>query len=217
MVCARTPKAAAALTRQITQSQEAYAVLDGRAAPTKYAARTGLHQAVPGRPCRGTGRNTAGTQHPAGLSVQGQPEGPGLPGQPPAQRGAGSRARIPHHRLERNPEPCGHHPPHRADPSDPGAVRLPAASALGRRQIRQPFQGKHCTAECTALFSAPGDRGADGVRIGKAGHGTMERLASAFGRSVHSIFSPSVEHSRALLSGERSYGTTNVQNRRRDL
>ena len=35
MVCARTPKAAAALTRQITQSQEAYAVLDGRAAPTQ--------------------------------------------------------------------------------------------------------------------------------------------------------------------------------------
>ena len=46
-------------------------------------------------------------------------------------------------------------------------------------------------AERTALFSAPGDRGADGVRIEKAGHGTMERLASAFGRSVHSIFSPS--------------------------
>ena len=35
MVCARTPKAAAALTRQITQSQEAYAVLDGRAAPAQ--------------------------------------------------------------------------------------------------------------------------------------------------------------------------------------
>ena len=46
-------------------------------------------------------------------------------------------------------------------------------------------------AERTALFSAPGDRGADGVRIGKAGHGTMERLASSFGRLVHSIFSPS--------------------------
>ena len=35
MVCARTPKAAATLTRQITQSQEAYAVLDGRAAPAQ--------------------------------------------------------------------------------------------------------------------------------------------------------------------------------------
>ena len=31
MVCARTPKAAAALSRQITRSQEAYAVQDGRA------------------------------------------------------------------------------------------------------------------------------------------------------------------------------------------
>ena len=126
MVCARTPKAAAALTRQITQSQEAYAVLDGRAAPAQ---------------------NTL----PAPVFTK----------------------------------------QYRADPSDPGAVRLPAASALGRRQIRQPFQGNHCTAERTALFSAPGDRGADGVRIGKAGHGTMERLTSAFGRSVHSIFSPS--------------------------
>ena len=46
-------------------------------------------------------------------------------------------------------------------------------------------------AERTALFSAPGDRGADGVRIGKAGDRAMERLASVFGRSVHSIFSPS--------------------------
>lgn len=35
MVCAKTPKAAAELTRQITQSQETYAVLDGRAEPTK--------------------------------------------------------------------------------------------------------------------------------------------------------------------------------------
>ena len=35
MVCAKTPKAAAELTRQITQSQEAYAVLDGRAEPAK--------------------------------------------------------------------------------------------------------------------------------------------------------------------------------------
>ena len=34
MICSKTPAAAAALTRQITRSQEAYAVLDGRAAPT---------------------------------------------------------------------------------------------------------------------------------------------------------------------------------------
>ncbi len=27
------------------------------------------------------------------------------------------------------PEPCGHHPPHRAHPSDTGAVRVPEASA----------------------------------------------------------------------------------------
>ena len=33
MVCARTPGAAAALTRQVTESQQAYAVRDGRAEP----------------------------------------------------------------------------------------------------------------------------------------------------------------------------------------
>lgn len=37
MVCAKAPAAAAALTRQITQSQEAYAVLDGRAGPAPAA------------------------------------------------------------------------------------------------------------------------------------------------------------------------------------
>ena len=36
MVLAKTPNAAAALTRQITESQDAYAVLDGRAEPTKH-------------------------------------------------------------------------------------------------------------------------------------------------------------------------------------
>lgn len=35
MVYAKTPKAAAALTKQVTQSQEAYAVLDGRAEPSQ--------------------------------------------------------------------------------------------------------------------------------------------------------------------------------------
>ena len=33
MVCARTPRAAAALTRQVTESQQVYAVRDGRAEP----------------------------------------------------------------------------------------------------------------------------------------------------------------------------------------
>ena len=36
MVLAKTPNAAADLTRQITESQDAYAVLDGRAEPTKH-------------------------------------------------------------------------------------------------------------------------------------------------------------------------------------
>ena len=38
MVCAKTPAAAAELSRQVTQSQQAYAVLDGRAEPAGTAA-----------------------------------------------------------------------------------------------------------------------------------------------------------------------------------
>ena len=38
MVCAKTPAAAAELSRQVTQSQQAYAVLDGRAEPDGTAA-----------------------------------------------------------------------------------------------------------------------------------------------------------------------------------
>ncbi len=42
MVCAKTPKAAAALTKQVTESQQAYAVLDGRAEPVS---------GTPAQPC----------------------------------------------------------------------------------------------------------------------------------------------------------------------
>ena len=192
MVCARTPKAAAALTRQITQSQEAYAVLDGRAAPAQNTLPapvfTKQYRAVlAGAPDETLPEHGILRDYLFKDSRKGRVF-------PVSRPRKGVREAVLEYRITASNGTLSLadiNPPHRADPSDPGAVRLPAASALGRRQIRQPFQGNHCTAERTALFSAPGDRGADGVRIGKAGHGTMERLASAFGRSVHSIFSPS--------------------------
>ena len=73
----------------------------------------------------------------------------------------------------------GHHPPHRADPSDPGAVCLPEASALGRWQVRQPRQGGHRPAERPAAVLPPGERGEDGIRVGHASRGTVGFVQSA--------------------------------------
>ena len=165
MVYARTPGAAAALTKQVTESQQAYAILDGRAeagpgAPAQPCFLKTYRAVIAGGP-----DEAAATRgHPAGLSVQGQPEGPGLSGKAPPQGGAGSRAGIPHRGdgTGRFPEPCGDHAPHRADTSDPGAVCLPEAPALRRRQIWQPVQRGHCPAERRAAVRPPGDREADG-------------------------------------------------------
>ena len=103
MVFARTPGAAAALSRQITQSQNAYAVQDGRAEGKpevpqfikRYRAviAGGPDEALP---AEGT----------AGLAVQGQPPGPGIPCEPSPQGRAGSRAGIPHRENGRRDEPC---------------------------------------------------------------------------------------------------------------
>ncbi len=80
MVFARTPEAAAALSRQITQSQNAYAVQDGRA-EGKIAARSSSSSTAPS--LQGGRTKHCPPRHPAGLAVQGQPQGPGVPGQPP--------------------------------------------------------------------------------------------------------------------------------------
>ena len=53
MVYAKTPQAAAALSRQVTRSQEAYAVQDGRG-DTR---RSPFYQTVPGCDCRRPGRS----------------------------------------------------------------------------------------------------------------------------------------------------------------
>ena len=42
MVYAKTPQAAAALSRQVTRSQQAYAVQDGRAEPRRHAGRSAV-------------------------------------------------------------------------------------------------------------------------------------------------------------------------------
>ena len=90
MVFARTPAAAAALSRQITQSQEAYAVQDGRA--EGQGRGTLLCQAVPGGAFRRAKRRPACGGHPAGLAVQSSRRGRVFPVTPPAQGRAGSRA-----------------------------------------------------------------------------------------------------------------------------
>ena len=151
MVFARTPGAAAALSRQITQSQNAYAVQDGRA----------------------EGR----AEEPQFIKqYQGQPPGPGVPGQPPPQGRAGSRSGISHPENSREHEPCGHHSAHRPHPSDPGAVRRPEASALRRRQVWQPGKGSHRSAELRPAVPASGHRQAPAVQPAPAGRRTVERV-----------------------------------------
>ena len=112
MVYARTPGAAAALTKQVTESQQAYAILDGRAeagpgAPAQPCFLKTYRAVIAGGP----DEQLPPEGHPAGLSVQGQPEGPGLSGKAPPQGGAGSRAGIPHRGdgTGQFPEPCGDH------------------------------------------------------------------------------------------------------------
>ena len=82
MVFARTPGAAAALSRQITQSQNAYAVQDGRA-----EGKPEVPQFI--------------KRYRAVIAG-----GPGVPGQPPPQGRTGSRAGIPHRENGRRDEPC---------------------------------------------------------------------------------------------------------------
>ena len=124
MVFARTPAAAAALSRQITQSQEAYAVQDGRAegraeAPCfvkQYRAvlSGGPNDALP---AAGTLRDwlfkdsRRGRVFPVSRPRKGVREhcrhpAHAEPGQPPAQGRAGSRAGIPHCPADAGCLPC---------------------------------------------------------------------------------------------------------------
>ena len=169
MVFARTPGAAAALSRQITQSQNAYAVQDGRAEgePEVPQFIKRYRAVIAGGP---------GEALPAEGTLRDWPEGPGLPGQPPPQGRAGSRFGISHPENSRGHEPCGHHSAHRPHPSDPGAVCIPEASAGRRRQIRKPRKRQHCPAELRPAVFAPGDRKAHGIYATAAGGCVLETV-----------------------------------------
>ena len=151
MVYARTPAAAAALSRQVTQSQDAYAVQDGRA-EGKAAAPQFVKQyraVISGAP----DAQLPAAGGAAGLPVQGQPQGQGVPGQPSPQ---GVREAVLEYRIlatAGGEQPCRDHPAHRAHPSDPGAVCQPQAPAVRRRQIWQPPEGaaSPCKAAACAL------------------------------------------------------------------
>ena len=173
MVFARTPGAAAALSRQITQSQNAYAVQDGRAEGRaeepqfikqyRAAIAGGPDEALP---AEGTLRDWLFKDSRRGRVF----------GQPPPQGRAGSRSGISHPENSRGHEPCGHHSAHRPHPSDPGAVCRPEASALRRRQVWQPGKGRHRSAELRPAVPASGYRQAPAVQPAPAGRRTVERV-----------------------------------------
>ena len=151
MVYARTPEAAAALTKQVTESQQAYAILDGRA------------EAGPGAPAQPCFLKTYRAVIAGGPDEQLPPEGilrdylfkDSRKGRvfPVKRSRKGVREAVLEYRI--------------ADTSDPGAVCLPEAPALRRRQIWQSVQGGHCPAERRAAVRPPGDGGEDGVSIGE--------------------------------------------------
>ena len=177
MVYAKTPQAAAALSRQVTRSQEAYAVLDGRAEGTPAAPRFikqyraviagGPDEALP---AEGTLRDhlfkdsRKGRVFPVSRPRKGVKEAVlEYRIAATAEDGAFSLADITLHTGR----------------THPGAVCLPEASALGRWQVRQPRQGGHRPAERPAAVLPPGERREDGIRVGHASRGTVGFVQSA--------------------------------------
>ena len=111
----------------------------------------------------------------AGLAVQGQPPGQGVPGQPSPQGRAGSRAGIPHPDNGRGEQPCRDHPAHRAHPSDPGAVRQPQKHPLsGDGKYGSRVKGSIALQSCGLQFRASGHRQAPAVQPAPAGRRTVE-------------------------------------------
>ena len=170
MVYARTPGAAAALTKQVTESQQAYAILDGRA------------EAGPGAPAQPCFLKTYRAVIAGGPDEQLPPEGilrdylfkDSRKGRvfPVKRPRKGVREAVLEYRIvETAPDgslSLAEITLHTGrDTSDPGAVCLSEAPALRRRQIWQPVQGGHCLAERRAAVRPPGDGGEDGVSIGE--------------------------------------------------
>ena len=179
MVYAKTPQAAAALSRQVTRSQEAYAVQDGRAEGTPAAPRfiKQYRAVIAGGPDEALPAEGTLRDHLFKDSRKGRV----FPVSRPPQGCERSCTGVSHcgHGRRWSVQSGGHHPPHRADPSDPGAVCLPEASALGRWQVRQPRQGGHRPAERPAAVLPPGERREDGIRVGHASRGTVGFVQSA--------------------------------------
>lgn len=172
MVYARTPAAAAALSRQVTQSQDAYAVQDGRV-EGKAAAPQFVKQ------YRAVIAGTPDAQLPAAgvlrdYLFKDSRKGRVFPVSRPRKGGAGSGAGIPHPCRSRGKQPCRDHPAHRAHPSDPGAVCQPQAPAVRRRQIWQPPEGQHRPAKLRPALCAPGHRQAHGLFSAPARRRTVE-------------------------------------------
>ena len=156
MVYARTPGAAAALTKQVTESQQAYAILDGRA------------EAGPGAPAQPCFLKTYRAVIAGGPDEQLPPEGilrdylfkDSRKGRvfPVKRPRKGVREAVLEYCI--------------VETAPDGSLSLAEITLhTGRthqiRQIWQPVQRGHCPAERKAAVRPPGDGGEDGVSIGE--------------------------------------------------
>ena len=167
MVYARTPAAAAALSRQVTQSQDAYAVQDGRA-EGKAAAPQFVKQ------YRAVLAGAPDAQLPAAGLLRDYLFKDSRKGRvfPVSRPRKGVREAVLEYRILAT---AGENSPaHRAHPSDPGAVCQPQAPAVRRWQIRQPPEGQHCPAKLRPALCAPGHRQAHGLFSAPARRRTVE-------------------------------------------
>lgn len=157
MVCARTPAAAAALTRQITDSAAWYAAspdarpADGPSFIKRYRAVVAAGDNAP--------LEDAGLWQD--LLFKDSRTGRVYPGAAPPQGGPGCRAGVPGSRPQHRPCPGGGHPAHRPHPPDPGAVCRPPPPPVGGRTLRQPLQRRPGPAMYGTAFHPPRHRPAD--------------------------------------------------------
>ena len=174
MVFARTPAAAAALSRQITQSQEAYAVQDGRAegraeAPCfvkQYRAvlSGGPNDALP---AAGTLRDWLFKDSRRGRVF------------PVSRPRKGVREAVLEYRIVRQTQDAclAEITLHTGRTHQ---IRVQFASRkhplMGRRQIRQPCEGCHCPAELRSAVRTPGHRQDHELHAAAAGHCPLESV-----------------------------------------
>lgn len=170
MVYARTPGAAAALTKQVTESQQAYAILDGRA------------EAGPGAPAQPCFLKTYRAVIAGGPDEQLPPEGilrdylfkDSRKGRvfPVKRPRKGVREAVLEYRIvETAPDGSLSLAEITLHTGRTHQIRVQFASRkhplYGDGKIWQPVQGGHCPAERRAAVRPPGDGGEDGVSIGE--------------------------------------------------